>query len=82
MQPSSDAATAFTVTRDTNTAINGSLAVSGSQTPSANVSLGVTRTTGLTVEYAISSWTVSSHRVDGGASSHEPLSKSQVALWE
>ncbi len=66
MHPQSDAATAFTITRNTSTAVNGSVALTGSQTPSANVSLGVTRTTGLTVEYAINTWTVSSHRMVGG----------------
>jgi len=72
MQPESDATTAFTVTRNSNTSINGTLGVKGSQTPSANVSLGFTRSTGLTVEYAVKSWTVSSHRVVNGASGISP----------
>lgn len=63
MAPGSDASVAFKVTRNTQTAINPQAGVSLSQTPSANVSLGLTRSTGLTVEYAVGSWSMSAHRI-------------------
>jgi hypothetical protein len=63
MKPESDPATAFQVTRSSNTTIEGQAGLSLSQTPSGNVSLGLTRDTGLTVEYAVSTWTVSAHNV-------------------
>ena len=43
--------------RSTNTAIYGSVSLTESQTPTANVNVGVKRTTGSTVEYKVSTWT-------------------------
>jgi len=74
MMPESDPSAAFSVTRNTNTAISGQAGVSLSQVPSGNVSLGLSRSTELTVQYAVGSWSVSAHRVvnspgqDNGAS--------------
>jgi hypothetical protein len=63
MAPESDASVAFKVTRNTQTTVNPQASVSLSHMPSANVSLGLTRSTGLTVEYAVGSWSLSAHRV-------------------
>lgn len=69
MTPESDPAAAFTVTRNTNTTISGQAGVTLSQTPSANVSLGLSRSSQLTVSYAVNTWSVSAHRVANGMSS-------------
>ena len=66
MYPESDSATEFTVTKSNNTDVNGNIGLTGSQGPSADVSLGFTRSNGLTVEYALSSWYISSHQVSYG----------------
>ena len=66
MAPESDASVAFKVTRNTQTTINPQAGVTLSHIPSANVSLGLTRSTGLTVEYAVGSWSMSVHRVING----------------
>ncbi|PVH89045.1 hypothetical protein DL98DRAFT_508886 [Cadophora sp. DSE1049] len=82
MKPESDPATAFTVTRSTNIEISGTAGLSGSQVPSASVSLGLTRSHGLEVEYAVSSWSVSSHRVvRGGTSWPENGAKMKESVW-
>ena len=63
MSPKSDPSTAFTVTRSTNSDVIGNIGFAASQIPSANVSLAFTRSTGLSVEYTVSSWSISSHQV-------------------
>lgn len=63
MKPESDPAAAMTVTRTSNTALNSSAGVSLSQTPSGNVSLGLTRSRTLTVEYPLGTWSLSAHRL-------------------
>src|SRR4051794_8983129 len=63
MKPESDPAAAMTVTRTSNTALTGSAGVSLSQTPSGNVSLGLTRSRTLTVEYPLGTWSLSAHRL-------------------
>ena len=61
--PESDPSRSFAVTRSTNSEVSGDIGLSGSGTPSANVSLGLSRSTELTVEYSVGSWSVSAHRV-------------------
>lgn len=63
MTPQSDPSAAFTVTRTSNVSTSGQAGVTFSGTPSANVSLGLSRSTGLTVEYTVGSWSVSAHHV-------------------
>ncbi len=63
MKPESDPAAAMTVTRTSNTAVTGSAGASLSQTPSGNVSLGLTRSRTLTVEYPLGTWSLSAHRL-------------------
>jgi hypothetical protein len=66
MEPQSDPAAAFTVTRASNTTISGQAGATLSQVPSANISLGISRTTSLNVQYAINTWSVSAHRITNG----------------
>lgn len=61
--PESDPSRSFAVTRSTNSEVSGDIGLSGSGTPSASVSLGLSRSTELTVEYSVGSWSVSAHRV-------------------
>jgi hypothetical protein len=66
MKPESDPAAAFTVTQSSNSTVSGQAGISGSGIPAANVSLGLSRSSELTVEYKVSTWTLSAHRtVDG-----------------
>jgi len=51
------------VTRNTNTAISGTAGLNASNIPSANVSLNISRSNQLTVQYAVNTWSVSSHWV-------------------
>ncbi|PKX91164.1 uncharacterized protein P174DRAFT_454020 [Aspergillus novofumigatus IBT 16806] len=62
-EPQSDTTGAFTVTRSSNTTLSGNLGVSLSQLPSANISLGISRSRECTIERTVNTWTVSSHRV-------------------
>jgi NAD/NADP transhydrogenase alpha subunit len=62
-EPASDPTSAFSVTRSSNTTINGSVGVTAAQVPSANVSLGITRSRDLSVEYKMKTWSVSAHQV-------------------
>ena len=66
LKPESDATSAFTVTRNSTTTTSGNVGLTASQTPSANVSLGISRANQLTVEYAINTWSVSAHHVHTG----------------
>lgn len=63
MWPESDASKSFAITRSTNSTVSGDASLSLSQTPSGSVSLGLTRSTDLAVEYSVGSWSVSAHRV-------------------
>ncbi|KAK1751200.1 hypothetical protein QBC47DRAFT_392424 [Echria macrotheca] len=63
MKPESDPSAALTVTRGTETKLSVGAEISLSETPSANVSLGLDRTRTLTVEYALSTWSLSAHRI-------------------
>ncbi|KAH8689197.1 hypothetical protein BGW36DRAFT_433961 [Talaromyces proteolyticus] len=63
MTPQSDASVAFKVTRSSETAVNPQVGLNLSAAPSGNVSLGLTRSTGLTVEYAVGSWSLSAHHI-------------------
>jgi len=63
MKPESDPSAAMTVTRGTETSLSVGAELALSETPSANVSLGIDRTRTLTVEYALSTWSLSAHRV-------------------
>ncbi|KAF4213132.1 hypothetical protein CNMCM8980_007390 [Aspergillus fumigatiaffinis] len=62
-EPQSDTTGAFTVARSSNTTLSGNLGVSLSQLPSANISLGISRSRECTIERTVNTWTVSSHRV-------------------
>ncbi|GAB1318337.1 hypothetical protein MFIFM68171_08547 [Madurella fahalii] len=64
--PESDPAMAFSITRNTRMELSPEASLSASQTPSANVSLGLTRSTELSVEYAVSTWSISAHRIANG----------------
>jgi hypothetical protein len=66
MKPESDPSAALTVTRGTETTFSGNISIAASQTPSANVSLGLTRSKALTVEYALATWSLSAHRITDG----------------
>ncbi|KAF5724799.1 hypothetical protein FMUND_476 [Fusarium mundagurra] len=63
MKPESDPAAALTVTRGFTSSTSATAGVTASQTPSGNVSLGLTQARSLTVEYAMTSWSLSAHRV-------------------
>ncbi|RKK66282.1 hypothetical protein BFJ69_g15546 [Fusarium oxysporum] len=63
MKPESDPAAALTVTRGFTSSTSATAGVTASQTPSGNVSLGLTKSRSLTVEYAMTSWSLSAHRV-------------------
>lgn len=64
--PESDPAMSFSITKNTRSELSSEAGLSGAETPSVNVSLGLTRSTELTVEYAVGSWTVSAHRTAEG----------------
>jgi hypothetical protein len=66
MRPESDPSAALTVSRGTETGVSGTTGLSLSQTPSANVSLGLNRNKTLTVEYALKTWSLSAHRISSG----------------
>jgi hypothetical protein len=66
MQPQSDSSASFSVTRNASTTASGQAGLSGSGIPSANVSLGLTRSSQLSVEYLVNTWSVSAHRVSNG----------------
>ncbi|KAJ0421472.1 hypothetical protein BJY00DRAFT_312077 [Aspergillus carlsbadensis] len=63
MKPESDSSAALTVSRGFTASTSATVGVLTSQTPSGNVSLGLTRSRSLTVEYAMTSWSLASHRV-------------------
>ena len=63
MNPQSDSVAAFSVSRQTNTTTTGSAGLSGSGIPSANVSLGLSRSNQLTVEYSVKTWSLSAHHI-------------------
>ncbi|KAL3477170.1 hypothetical protein BJX99DRAFT_257646 [Aspergillus californicus] len=62
-EPKSDPTGAFTVTRMSNTTLSGNAGLSLSNVPSANISLGISRSRECTVEHTINSWSVSAHRM-------------------
>jgi hypothetical protein len=64
--PESDPAMAFSITRSTRTELTPEIGLSVSETPSANVSLGLTGSTELSVEYAVGTWSISAHRIADG----------------
>lgn len=64
--PESDPSRAFSITKNTKSEFSPQVSLSASQTPSGSVSLALTRSTELNVEYAVSSWSVSGHRVVDG----------------
>jgi hypothetical protein len=66
MKPESDPSAALTVTRGTETNFSGNISIAASKIPSANVSLGLTRSKALTVEYALATWSLSAHRITDG----------------
>ncbi|EED21475.1 hypothetical protein TSTA_087080 [Talaromyces stipitatus ATCC 10500] len=66
MKPESDPSSSLVVTRSTNTQINPQASLSLSQSPSASVSIGLTRSSGLSVQYSVNTWYVSAHRVVNG----------------
>ncbi|GKZ38934.1 hypothetical protein AbraIFM66950_011508 [Aspergillus brasiliensis] len=68
MKPESDPTAALAVSRGFTTSTSATVSATASQTPSGNVSLGLTRSRSLTVEYTMTSWSLSAHRVvgDGG----------------
>ncbi|PKX90611.1 uncharacterized protein P174DRAFT_506265 [Aspergillus novofumigatus IBT 16806] len=69
MKPDSDPTAALTVSRGFTSSSSATVGATVSQTPAGNVSLGLTRSRSLTVEYAMTSWSLSAHRVvhDDGA---------------
>jgi hypothetical protein len=69
--PESDPAMSFSITKNTASELSSEAGLSGAETPSVNVSLGLTRSTELSVEYAVGSWTVSAHRIAGGGYSSQ-----------
>ncbi|KAL5593038.1 hypothetical protein FOBRF1_012140 [Fusarium oxysporum] len=75
MKPESDPAAALTVTRGFTSSTSATAGVTASQTPSGNVSLGLTQSRSLTIEYAMTSWSLSAHRVvsDGAPGSDDPV---------
>ncbi|KAL3480155.1 hypothetical protein BJX99DRAFT_220830 [Aspergillus californicus] len=73
MKPESDPTAALTVSWGFASSTSATVGATVSQTPSGNVSLGLTRSRSLTVEYAMTSWSLSAHRVvsDGTASGEQ-----------
>ncbi|GAM43821.1 hypothetical protein TCE0_060r18947 [Talaromyces pinophilus] len=63
VHPQSDPAGSFSVTTTSTTSVTGQVGVTGSQTPSGNVMLGVTRSKQLAVQYNVNTWSVSAHRM-------------------
>ncbi|KAL3458365.1 hypothetical protein BJX64DRAFT_279954 [Aspergillus heterothallicus] len=63
MKPESDPAAALTVSRGFTSSTSATVGVTASQAPSGSVSLGLTQSRSLTVEYAMTSWSLSAHRV-------------------
>ncbi|KAL2855657.1 hypothetical protein BJX68DRAFT_264013 [Aspergillus pseudodeflectus] len=63
MKPESDSSTALIVSRGFTSSTSATAGVTASQTPLGNVSLGLTRSRSLTVEYAMTSWSLAAHRV-------------------
>ncbi|KAL4971180.1 hypothetical protein BDW66DRAFT_146562 [Aspergillus desertorum] len=63
MKPESDPSAALTVSRGFSSSTSATVGATLSQTLSGNVSLGLTRSRSLTVEYAMTSWNLSAHRV-------------------
>jgi hypothetical protein len=68
MKPESDPAAAFTVTTNHSTSITGQIGATASQTPSASVQLDLARSSSLTVQYALNTWTLSANKVVNGES--------------
>ncbi|KAL2786294.1 hypothetical protein BJX66DRAFT_328664 [Aspergillus keveii] len=62
-EPKSDATGAFTVTRTSSKTVSGDFGVSLSGKPSANISLGISRSRECTIEHTVNTWSVSAHRV-------------------
>lgn len=77
-EPKSDASSAFTVTRASNTKISGDAGVSLSHAPSANISLGISRSREFTIQYTVNTWNVSAHRVVHG----DPRPESDVPQYQ
>ncbi|KAE8444794.1 hypothetical protein EG329_014254 [Mollisiaceae sp. DMI_Dod_QoI] len=65
MKPESSESSAFNVTKNTTTSVNPSVALVAGPSPSANVSLGLTRSAALTVQYTVNTWTTTAHQVSG-----------------
>ncbi|KAJ5641795.1 hypothetical protein N7490_005795 [Penicillium lividum] len=65
-EPQSDPSSAFTVTRSSNTTVSGNVGVSQSGVPSANISLGISRSRECTIERTMNTWSVSAHRIISG----------------
>ncbi|KUL82951.1 hypothetical protein ZTR_10280 [Talaromyces verruculosus] len=63
VHPQSDPAGSLSVTTTSTTSVTGQVGVTGSQTPSGNVMLGVTRSKQLAVQYNVNTWSVSAHRL-------------------
>ncbi|KAL4880650.1 hypothetical protein BJY04DRAFT_219120 [Aspergillus karnatakaensis] len=76
MKPESDPSAALTVSRGFTSSTSATVGATLSQTPSGNVSLGLTRSRSLTVEYPMTSWSLSAHRVVSG--DDEPGSREPV----
>ncbi|KAI1350972.1 WD40-repeat-containing domain protein [Xylaria sp. FL0043] len=66
MTPQSDATQEFTINKASESQVATNATATLSQLPSANVSIGLTRSNTLSVEYKLQSWTVSSHNVVHG----------------
>lgn len=63
MWPQSDSTRSFAVTRSTNSTVSGNAGLSLSQMPSGNVSLGLSRSSDLSVEYQVGTYSVSAHYI-------------------
>jgi hypothetical protein len=66
MKPESDLTGAFAVTKNSNKTASGSAGLTAGHVPSANVSLSISRSNQLNVEYSVNTWCVSAHRVTSG----------------
>ena len=54
------------MTRSSSSNISGEFGIKGAQIPTANVSIGISRSNDLTVEYLVNTWSLSAHYVTGG----------------
>ncbi|KAE9368955.1 hypothetical protein N431DRAFT_513353 [Stipitochalara longipes BDJ] len=75
LEPESEPTAAFQVTRSSNTQVQGKAGLNLAQIPSGNVSLGITRSRNLEVQYSVNTWSLSAHQVSNETVRARPRDK-------